>query len=122
MNRFYQQGVSAPSRLVIIIILGFILMVFLKISPMYYENFQLRAALEATAQDRSVDFHSSPKVWKALQRNLVVQGVTSVTRDHVSIVSQDSITTITVDYQMQRSFLGNLTIGTQFSETVSIQQ
>ncbi|MFT5504068.1 MAG: hypothetical protein ACI845_001400 [Gammaproteobacteria bacterium] len=121
-RRYRQLGVSAPSWLVIASIFGFLLITFFKVFPMYYENYQLGAALNSVQQDQSVDPKSKKALWESLKKNMFVQEVRSIGRENVEITRKDGVTTITIQYETKDDYVGNLTIGAKFTETIQIQR
>jgi hypothetical protein len=95
---------------------------FFKVFPFYYDNFKLKSALEALSQDSEVDPKSKRAIWDALQKRLFINEVRSIKREHVTMQRKDGVTTVTVTYQTEDDYLGNLYIGARFSETAVINR
>lgn len=117
-----QAGVSSTGWLAIVAIFGLLVITFFKVFPMYYENFKLRAAMEALAEDTNVDPKSKREIWFALQKRMFVDEVKSVKREHVTMERKDGKTTITVRYEAEDDYIANLFIGARFVETAVIER
>ena len=117
-----QKGVSAVGWLIIIAIFGLLVVTFFKVFPFYYDNFKLKSALEALSQDIDVDPKSKRAIWNSLQKRLFINEVRSIKREHVTMERKDGVTTVTVTYEIEDDYIGNLFIGARFSETAVINR
>ena len=121
-SRHRQKGLSAFGWIGVAAIFGLLLITFFKVFPMYYDNFKLRAALEAMKTDSAVDPKSKRAIWTSLQKRLFIDSVRSIQRENVKMERKDGKTTITVSYEAQDNYIGNLFIGARFSESVVIDR
>lgn len=121
-SRHSQQGVSAAGWLAVIAIFGFLVITFFKVFPFYYDNFRLKSALESLAADTEIDPKSKRDIWNSLQKRLFIDEVRVVKRENVSMSRKDGVTTVTVTYENQDSYIGNLFIGARFTEKVEINR
>ena len=117
-----QKGISAVGWIVVAAIFGLLLVTFFKVFPMYYDNFKLRAALESMKDDTAVDSKSKRAIWTSLQKRLFIDEVRSIKLENVTMVRKDGKTTITVTYEAQDDYIGNLFIGARFVEQVVIDR
>ena len=120
--RHRQKGLSAFGWIGAAAIFGLLLISFFKVFPMYYDNFKLRAALESMKTDTAVDPKSKRAIWTSLQKRLFIDDVRRIQREHVKMERKDGKTTITVSYEAQDDYIGNLFIGARFSESVVIDR
>jgi len=120
--RHRQKGISAIGWIIVAAIFGLLLITFFKVFPMYYDNFKLRAALEGMQTDTSIDPKSRREIWNSLQKRLFVDEVRSIKRENVKMERKDGKTTITVTYERQDDYVGNLFIGARFVETAVIDR
>ena len=117
-QRKRQEGLSTAGWIAVVGLFGLIIVSFFKVFPMYYENFKVKAALEALQKDTAVDAKSKRAIWESLQKRMFVDEIRSVKRENVQITRKDSKTTITVTYETRDDYIGNLFIGGRFSESV----
>ena len=121
-TRRRQKGVSTWGWLIIAGIFGLLVISFFKVFPFYYDNYKLKSALEALSQDIEVDPKSKRDIWLSLQKRLFINEVRSIKREHVTMQRKDGVTTVTVTYEAQDDYIGNLFIGARFSEQAVINR
>ena len=117
-----QRGMSSFGWIAVFGIFALLLILFFKVFPFYYGNYQLRAALDGLAQDSEVDPKSKKAIWSSLEKRLYINEVRSVRRDNVKMVRKDGKTTVTVEYEVRDNYIGPLFIGAHFVESVVIDR
>ena len=117
-----QQGLSMPTIVVIIAIIGTMVLAFFTVFPMAYENLQVQTSLEALAEDQTIDPRSKRDIYEALNRRFVINDVDSVQRENIKITREDGKTTVVVQYQATNSFIANYFIGANFENQVVINR
>lgn len=122
INRHQQKGLSGIGWLVVLGFLGLIIITFLNVFPMYYENMQIKAALKGVQEDPSIDVKSKSALWTSLEKRLYIDGVTSIKREHVKMSRKDGKTTITVSYESRKPYIANLSIVGAFNDIVVIDR
>jgi len=121
-RRHRQKGLSGTGWLLVMIIFGFLLVTFFKVFPMYYKNFQVKSVLNSLQEDVVLDVKSKRAIWEAMQKRLFINEVRNIKRENVKMSRKDGKTTVTVDYEIRDSYIGNLFIGAKFSESVVIDR
>ena len=76
-SRHQQKGMSAAGWLGVLAILGFFVVTFFRVFPMYYDHLKVQTALEGLKEDSSVDLASKRAVWNALVRDSQVSARSS---------------------------------------------
>ena len=120
--RHRQRGLSSVGWIVVFGIFALLVVTFFKVFPWYYDNFKVKAALEALQSDTSIDPKSKREIWTSLSKRLYVDSVRSITREDVTMVRKDGKTTVTVSYEVQEPYLANLFIGARFEEQAVIDR
>lgn len=120
--RHRQKGFSALGWIIIAAIFGLLLITFFKVFPMYYDNFKLRSVLEGLQTDTSIDPKSKRAIWTSLQKRLHIESIKSIKRENVTMQRKDGKTTITVTYEAQEDYVGNMFIGARFVESAVIDR
>jgi hypothetical protein len=103
-------------------IFALLLLMFFKVFPMYYGNYQVKTALEALVLDERVDSKSKREIWTSLQKRLRINEVRSIQREHVTMTRKDGKTTVTVDWEARDDFIGPLFIGGHFVQSAVIER
>ncbi|MDH3634394.1 MAG: DUF4845 domain-containing protein [Gammaproteobacteria bacterium] len=117
-----QRGMSSFGWIAVFGIFALLLLMFFKVFPFYYGNYQLRAALDGLAQDTQIDSKSKKAIWLSLQKRLFINEVRAIRREHVTMERKDGKTTVTIDYEVRDNYLGPLFIGAHFVESVVIER
>ncbi len=120
--RHRQRGLSSAGWILVFAIFALLLVTFLKVFPWYYDNYKLKAALEAMQTDTSIDPKSKREIWNSLQKRLYVESVKSITRENVKMQRKDGKTTVTVSYEVREPYLANLFLGARFEESAVIDR
>lgn len=121
-SRHRQRGISSVGWIAVMGIFGFLLITFFKVFPMYYDSYKVKSAMEALSRDTSVDAKSKREIWQSLQKRLFIDEVRSITRENVTMERKDGKTTVTVRYQVEDDYVGNLYIGGRFVESVVLER
>jgi len=117
-----QKGLSSVGWIIVAAIFGLLLITFFKVFPMYYDNFKLKAAMEALAADNTIDPKSKRDIWNSIQKRLYIEGIKSIDRENVAMERKDGRTTVTITYEAEDDYVGNLFIGARFVESVVIDR
>ena len=121
-SRRRQSGLSTVGWVVLVGVFGLLIVSFFKVFPFYYDNFKLKSALDALSQDIELDPKSKRAIWESLQKRLFVNEVRGIQRENVKMQRKDGVTTVTVSYEVQADYLGNLFIGARFTEQAVIDR
>jgi hypothetical protein len=117
-----QKGLLSFGLMVLVGFFALLIISFLKVFPMYYENYKVKSVLESVRQDSDIDPKSKRAIWETLPKRLYIQEARTVQREHVNMTRTDEKTTITISYETRDSYIGNLFIGAKFSESVVIDR
>lgn len=121
-SRRSQRGLSSFGWIGVVAIFALLIITFFKVFPMYYENFKVRNALKGLAQDSTVDVKSKRAIWESLQKRMFVDEIRSIKREDVTIERADNRTTVTITYETRDTYIGNLFIGGNFVESITIDR
>jgi len=123
MNIYRQKGFSGPTWLAVFAIFALLVVTFVKLFPMYYDNFKVRNVLESIQEDASLDVKSKRAIWESMKKKLFINEVhTLVLRENVKMSRKDGKTTVTVAYEVRDDYIGNLFIGGEFTESIVIDR
>ena len=120
--RHRQLGLSSAGWILVFAFFALMVVTFFKVFPWYYDNFKVKAALEAMQTDSSIDPKSKRQIWDSLQKRLYVDSVRSITREDVKMERKDGQTTVTVTYEVREPYLANLFLGARFEEKAVIDR
>jgi hypothetical protein len=122
MNRQSQNGLTTLGWIIIIATFGSIVLTGLKILPLYLDYFNVKSVVDSVVNDSSIDPKSKRDLWTAINKRLLINQVNSVKRENVSFLRKEGVTTITVDYKVEKPYIAQLYLCAKFNYTVDINR
>ncbi len=113
-----QRGASMLVILFVLLILGVVFMMFMRVGPIYLENFTIRSALEGLAEDPQAVGMSEREIRKRVDRRFDVNSITTVSHNDLDIQRERDGTVVTLDYEVRKLLIGNLDVVASFHEQV----
>lgn len=110
-----QVGASLYSVAFILLIIGFTVFVGLKLFPVYTENFSVGSSLESIMQDRGAEYRSASQVRMAVFRHFELNNVHQVPKDDISVVLENDVYLIDIDYEVRIPFMKNIDLVISFT-------
>jgi hypothetical protein len=121
-TRNRQKGLSAFGILMLLVVVALIALTAVRVVPIYIEYFAVKSVLKSVQNDQRIDPKSKAAIWKSLQKRLYINEVRLIKREHVSMSRKDGKTTVTIEYESRRPYLGPLFIGGHFAESIVIDR
>ncbi|MCU7892972.1 MAG: DUF4845 domain-containing protein [Candidatus Thiodiazotropha sp. (ex Ustalcina ferruginea)] len=115
-----QRGLTFISWLIILIVAGFLIMVGIKITPVYLDHFSVKTIMESVKNEPFSARKSVRELRSMIFKRLDINSIRHVTRDHVHIKRAGGITTINVAYEERRPVVYNISLVMTFDETVEL--
>jgi hypothetical protein len=123
MNKtpFRQNGVTLISFLVIFVVAGFLILLTLKIIPVYLEHVKVKSCLEGLRSEPGIVEKSPQEVRKLLTTRWDMNSIEGITaEDTVNIEKKNGLMTIQVDYEVEKPILGNMSALMKFNDSITI--
>jgi hypothetical protein len=115
-----QRGLSFISWLIIFIMVGFFIMVGLKITPVYLDHFSIQAALKSVTEEPFVSRKPVKEIRNMIMNRLNINNIHHVTTDHISIKRSGGITRIEIVYEERRHIAYNIAVVMSFEESAEL--
>ena len=115
-----QRGLTFISWLVILIVAGFLVMVGIKITPVYIDHFAVKAALESVQNEPFAERKSKVELRNMILKRLDINSIRHVTKEHIKIKSSSGTRIINISYEVRRHIAYNAALVMTFDETVEI--
>lgn len=115
-----QRGLSFITIALIFGVFVFFLLTGLKLYPGYYEYFNVRTSLEGLQGDAELTTMDKRAVWRALEKRFDINGVTTVTMDHllVQVDKKSGRRTIAIKYEYRVPLYGNIDAVLKFEHSI----
>ena len=119
-SRKIQQGLTFISWLMILIVLGFMVMIGLKITPVYLEHFAVKSSLESLKSEPLISRKPITEIRKMLSRRLNINEIRGLSKDNIIIRRTGGITNVTIKYEERRNIIGNLSLVMSFDDSIEL--
>lgn len=114
-----QRGLTMISWLVVIAVVVFIVMIALKLFPIYLEHFSVQSSMKSLASESEP--MTSGQIRQTLGKRLAVNNVDQVNlRDSLVIDRRNSQNVIKLDYEVRVPFVGNVDFVVSFHEQAEV--
>lgn len=106
-----QAGMSYFGWLVAIGLAGVIVVVGLRLMPIYLEYFTVKTTLENVAAEAGVSKKSKRYIWDRLQKRFDVNDVSGIKIDDLTIeIDDNGMATLRIAYEKRSKLIGNLDV------------
>jgi hypothetical protein len=120
LTRKRQQGLTFISWLVILVVVGFFVLIALKVTPVYMEHFSVKAALESLKNEPLISRKPVSEIRKMLNRRLDMNSIYSLTKDQILIDRRGGVTTVRIKYEERRNIVGNMSLVMSFDDSIEL--
>ncbi|MCZ6882851.1 MAG: DUF4845 domain-containing protein [Gammaproteobacteria bacterium] len=117
-----QNGMTFIGIVMLLVVIAVIALTAVKIIPIYIENFAVKSVLTSIENDHRVDPKSKAAIWESIKKRLYINEVRIIKKEHVTMSRKNGKTTVTIEYESRRPYLGPLFIGGHFVETIVINR
>ncbi|MCG7964321.1 MAG: DUF4845 domain-containing protein [Candidatus Thiodiazotropha taylori] len=115
-----QYGLTFISWLVILIIAGFLVMIGIKITPVYIDHYAVKSALESVKSEPFAVRKSKVELRNLITKRLNINSIRHVTKEHIKIKSAPGSRIINISYEVRRHIAYNAALVMTFDETVEL--
>jgi len=113
-----QKGLTAISIMLLLIVIAFVAVTFLKIIPIYFDSFKVGDVVSSFKEERGLGDKSSNEITSMILRRLDVNMVSDVKKDNVFIEKTKNEVLIDIEYEVRKQMFGNLDVIVTFKKSV----
>jgi hypothetical protein len=106
--------------LTVLALIGFFVLIGLKIIPIQIEAYKVRSALESLNHVPQVTKMPKGEIYKLLFNQFSIDDVKSVGKDNIIINNEKGVLTVTIEYEHRTSFIKPYDIVGVFKEEVKV--
>lgn len=115
-----QKGMTGISIMMIIVVIAFTALIFLKIMPVYFDSFKVGDVVLSLKSERGLGEKTSPEIRRMILKRLDVNMVSDVTKEHIFIEKIKNQVLIDVEYEVRKPMFGNLDVIIAFKKSVEV--
>jgi len=107
------------SLLIVLAVIGFFAYIGIKLTPVYLEHFSVTSSLQSLAEEESQGL-AVGELRSRLLKRLEINNVSHVTEKDISIRSDAGSKKVTIQYEVQEPFYGNVSLLLSFEDSVTL--
>ncbi|MBV1961914.1 MAG: DUF4845 domain-containing protein [Immundisolibacteraceae bacterium] len=110
MNNHKQHGITVASILIILVVLGFFFLSFLKLFPAYNEFFSVQSTMKGLATEEKISTMTRKQMWNALYNRFDINGISTPAYDdlYVEYNRETKMREISIYYEYRVPMFGNI--------------
>lgn len=108
LMRGRQQGLTFIGYLIILSIIGFFVLIALKLTPVYLEYFRVKRQVESLVDESGLKEKSGIEVRKLLKRRFGVDDIENIPEDQIKLEKKESEMKIQITWARQVHMMGNV--------------
>jgi flagellar basal body-associated protein FliL len=113
-----QKGLTAISIMALLVVIAFVVLIFLKIMPIYMDGFKVGDVVSSMKEERSLGDKTNREIQTMILKRLDVNMVSDVKAEDIYIKKIKDTVNIDVEYEVRKNLFGNLDIIVSFKKSV----
>ena len=118
-----QKGVTAGGWLLILSLIGFFVLLGLRLFPIYSNHFKIQGIVESLLEEKNLYSMQKTELLRIINKRLNINFAEGFKSEHLSIkLTKSGSKEIRIKYEDRRPILGNLDVVAQFDDYVVVSQ
>lgn len=115
-----QQGITLISLIFLLGMIGFFVLVVLRVAPIYMDHGKVTHALESLKNRPDVEKKSKNQIWLILNKQFGMNYIYHVKQKDIKITSRPNYLKVQIVYHVKTQFIGNLSLWVDFDNTIEV--
>ena len=115
-----QHGITMISWLVILMVVGFFIMLGLRLAPIYMQNYTVKNIMTDLQQEPLISRKPVSEIRNMLQRRFDINGIDTLDRENIKINRSGGVTSVEVTYETRQHIAGNVDVVVTFNESINL--
>lgn len=115
---YRQRGISIPALIALLIVLGFVVMIGMRLTPVYFSYYTLVSLVKSVHQDPSFREQSTKEIREAVNKRMRLNEVDDLGYEVVKIRRPGGGLVLDIAYEERRPFIGNIDLIVSFNRRV----
>ena len=116
-----QKGVTLISFMLMFAAFGFIIMIFLKLLPIYLEHYKIQSTLNNLKVESDITSQTPAQITALLQKRWDVNSIDRIqAKDSVTIEKRSGTVKVQVVYEVEEHLVANVSALVKFDDSVEI--
>lgn len=115
-----QQGMTFMGFVLIMTLIGFFVLIGLKLAPVYLDHYKVLSVLKSLENDKDLPSRSRDEILGTFEKRWDIDMIDSVTRDNVVITKDVHRIKIQIAYDVTKPILGNVDALIHFDDAIEV--
>ena len=116
-----QQGMTLIGFSIIFVVVGFFLLLGLKLVPVYLDHMKVKSSLDGLKTESGLAEKSASEIKKMLQKRWDINSISDMTaEDSVYVEKKNGSITIEIVYEVEKPVLGNMYALMKFDDSITL--
>lgn len=115
-----QQGLTFISLIFVLGFIGFVVLLFLKIAPVYLDHSKVSNCLSELKKTPHIQSQSQSEIKENLRRQFSINDISEVSPDNITVTKYGNYLRVAIDYEVVRKIIGNLSVLMQFNDVIEV--
>ena len=115
-----QRGATLITWLVIFMMIGFFIMLGLRLAPIYMQNYTVKNIIEGLQTEPMIGRKPVGEIRQMLLRRFDINGIRELGRDNVKISRSGGTTKVEVAYETRQHIVANVDVVVTFNESLDL--
>jgi competence protein ComGC len=116
----HQRGYTLISLIFILGLIGFFVLLVLKIAPIYLDHSKVKNALAAVENSTDIETKSEYEVRNSLSKRFNMNYVAHLDAKDVKITKRGNYLKVDADYEVVEKIVGNLSVLVEFNDSFEV--
>ena len=113
-NYSKQSGMTYVNILALLILFGFVMMLFLKIGPIYVENMKVQSGMNTLMEEPGITKKNTRAIKDLLQRRFDIDMIESINTDKVDVFMEGKTLIVETKYEVRKHLFANVDVVISF--------
>lgn len=118
----HQQGLTLISLIFVLGLIGFFVLLTLKIVPIYLDHGKVQSALAALKETPGIQEKSEAEIRESLNKRFNINYVYDVTKDDIKVVKHGEYLKVDIEYETVVKLVANLSVLAEFHDSFEVGQ
>ena len=118
--RHRQHGMTVLGAILLLIVIGFAVLITMRIVPIYIDYFSIRSSLDGIRNEPGVQQRSPSDIQAAIDRRFNISYVKVLRARDINVVKKGGVVKLILDYEDRRPLIYNLDIVASFNEEIQV--
>ena len=115
-----QRGMTPIGWVLVFLLIAFFALITLKLFPIYLKSFSVGSVISDLKDEPGISTMTSRQIISLVEKRLDVNMVTDVGANDIYVGKVGNTMTISADYEVRKSILGNVDIVVSFNKSVEV--